>query len=525
MPDPATNESPATDASLRWSPAKPFRGKRGKGDSRRIAIDAGAQWIRGIACDRAAGRITVTKVADERWEDDGVRPDVRALLGLPGAPAIVALPRESVLVGRIELPSDDEAELRSMAHIALLRDYTIEGVECTGDFQRSAVAEQTTAVIAAGAARSRVQEACARVGAPAVRVSARVLGMLALVRTSDTLASGTTLALDFTPGSLECALVREGELLHSRGAGMAPVPGEQAVSAALVEFRRLMAALRTSIPGLALDRIVIAGERSLVASLAPQVASIAACSATRLDAHPRIAFASPDVRERACASCLPLAGLLLEDEHAVEHAGNAINLLHPTPQIDVAARARERMLMVVGAVVIAAIAGYTLGIRSWRTLEERHDDLLSKARNAEPVRLRFQRDELRARHIDAYKTVVPDWLAHFDALRRFAPDPSSVVLDSLTVQIDGTDIDYTEGGKMVAKPELRFVLDGEAKDRATADALRDTLVKEKGYTIGSSGADARGGRRLPYPFAYTLRTPNLTPPDPAKPSDAKGAQP
>jgi hypothetical protein len=64
---------------------------------------------------------------------------------------------------------------------------------------------------------------------------------------------------------------------------------------------------------------------------------------------------------------------------------------------------------------------------------------------------------------------------------------------------------------MTAAPELRFVLDGEARDRATADGLRDTLVKEKGYTVASTGADARGGRRLPYPFAYTLRTADLEP--------------
>jgi len=56
-----------------------------------------------------------------------------------------------------------------------------------------------------------------------------------------------------------------------------------------------------------------------------------------------------------------------------------------------------------------------------------------------------------------------------------------------------------------------FTLDGEAADRATADGLRDALVKDKGYALSSAGADARGGRRLPYPFAYTLRTGDLAP--------------
>ena len=84
------------------------------------------------------------------------------------------------------------------------------------------------------------------------------------------------------------------------------------------------------------------------------------------------------------------------------------------------------------------------------------------------------------------------------------------MLDELSAQLDDAEISYADG-KMASKPVLKFILDGEAKDRATADALRDSLVKEKNYTLTSSGADARGGRRLPYPFAYTVRTSDLEP--------------
>ena len=77
---------------------------------------------------------------------------------------------------------------------------------------------------------------------------------------------------------------------------------------------------------------------------------------------------------------------------------------------------------------------------------------------------------------------------------------------------------------MTATPTLRFTLDGEAADRATADGLRDALVKDKGYALSSAGADARGGRRLPYPFAYTLRTSDLAPRQPGE-SDAKSSAP
>jgi ferredoxin len=67
------------------------------------------------------------------------------------------------------------------------------------------------------------------------------------------------------------------------------------------------------------------------------------------------------------------------------------------------------------------------------------------------------------------------------------------------------------------------IVDGEAKDRATADSLRDALVKDKSYTLASTGADARGGRRLPYPFAYTIRTSDLAPKQAGAAEDDKSA--
>ena len=526
MPDAANNTNSAGSAlAEQWTRLMPRSSRRAKVDARKLAIDSGPTWSRALLVERSAGRLTIVRVCDESFAADADRTNARELLGVSGVPCVAALSREEALVGRIELPTDDEAELRGMARMALVRDYGVEGVETLSDFQRSSASNGTasgaTSVVVASAARARIDEASARAGAPVARVSVRALGMLALVRASDTMQQGTTLALDATRNGLECTLVRNGELQHSRGIALSGDTPERRVAQILVEFRRLIAALRSSPDGLALDRIVIAAEKQVAAELAPQVATIAGCSATRLDSHARVAFASPDVREQACASCLPLAGLLLEDDAAVEPSGDAIDLLHPTPLIDVAARTRQRILTIAGIMLIAAFGGWTFGARAWRNLDEQREDLLTKARNATPLRLRFKRDELKARHIEAYRDLAPSWLDHFDALRRFAPDPSSVVLDSLSAQLDNTEIGWVDTGKadqpvdkrfaMKATPELRFVLDGEARDRSTADALRDALVKEKGYTVASTGADARGGRRLEYPFAYTLRTPDLKP--------------
>lgn len=511
------------ESALRRLVPRGLLGRRPKLEPRTLAVESSATSLRAVAIERSAARITVVRACDERIVEGAPAPDCRAVLGLGPLPCVVALARDAALVGRIEFPTDDEAELRAMTRMALARDYAIEGVETLSDFQRSSATEASTGVTAAAAARARVDEAVGRAGAPVARVSVRVLGMLALVRSSDAMRDGTTLALDLVDGMLECTLIRDGEHLHSRGAQI-PREGDT-VARVLVEFRRLVAALRASPEGagdgLRLDRIVIAADRQIAAELAAQVAPIAGCAAMRLDAHPRIGFATPEVRELACASCLPLVGLLLEDSAAVEPTGDAVDLLHPTPPIDVAARVRQRVLIAAGLMTVAALGGWTLGARASGRFQAAHDDLLAKARNSNALRKRYTRDDFKVQHLELYRALAPQWLTHIDALRRFAPDPTVIVLDSLSAQLDGAEIDYVDTSKssasgaggfaLQAKPELRFVLDGEAADRTTADALRDALVKEKGYTVSSTGADARGGRRLEYPFAYTIRTADLGP--------------
>ncbi len=508
-----------------------------------MAVDFGGAAARVVQVERIAGRLSVSRAVEfmidaaaatqTRREDTSDVVDVLSATPVD-APAqldlaahgfsasdatqgcILALARESVLLGMVELPADDEAEVRSMARIALARDYAPEslearGLEALGDFQVVRKGAGRTTVIVAAAVSSRVHAAVARVTRPVARVGIRALGALALIRTHPTHCKGTTLFIDACADAVEFVVISNGELLHARGASLAAGDASVRATAIHVQLRRLLAALRTSMSSLVLDRVVIATDEGTGQLLHAQAATACACTVSMLHAHPLVDFPDVSARETVRAACWPLLGLLLEDEAALSANGGAIDLLHPTPLIDVAARTRQRVLMVAGALLIAALGGWTFGRQSWHALEERRDDLEQKARNALPELRRTKRDQLMLGHVEAYRALSPTWLDHLDALRRFAPDPSSVVLDGLSAQLANTDIEYSSSGKFVATPELKFILDGEAKDRTVADGLRDALVKEKSYTLGSTGADARGGRRLQYPFAYTVRTADLAP--------------
>ena len=109
MADPA----PTPSLRSRLTALKPAASKRRKVEARTLAIDGSATAVRALLCERAAGRITITRACELPIGADGERPDVRAAMGVVGVPCIVALSREESLLGRIELPTDDEAELET----------------------------------------------------------------------------------------------------------------------------------------------------------------------------------------------------------------------------------------------------------------------------------------------------------------------------------------------------------------------------------------------------------------------------
>ena len=486
-----------------------------------------------VRAEGAGGTGPLAITAFGRAEKGGVA-EALAAGSIATGPVVLALPRSDALLAIETLPSDDEAEMRDMARIAIARDGSADGVPSLGDFQVVARAPGETKVVLAVAPRAQATARAEAAGVPVARLAIRALGTAALLRASDALAKGLVIAVDLPASGCELVVVREGAFVHARSvevedgddeikagsAGSEAGAAETRAAAVALEFRRLLAALRAEDPAARPAKVVLLAAADTAAALARRLAPIAECPCERLESHPRVELRLGDAREAFRSEGWPLAGLLLEEGAP---AGGAVDLLHPVPPIDVAARTRQRVLAIAGLAIIAGMAGWTFGNMSWRALEERRDGLEEKARGALPELKRFKRDELKAKHLDALRTLAPSWLAHLDALRRFAPDQSLVVFDGMTAQLSGTEFEYGSDGRFTAKPELKFVLDGEAKDRATADALRDALVKEKGYTLGSTGADARGGRRLPYPFAYTLRTTDLAPKSPEQSAAPAGS--
>ena len=81
----------------------------------------------------------------------------------------------------------------------------------------------------------------------------------------------------------------------------------------------------------------------------------------------------------------------------------------------------QRVLLLLGLVLIAAFGGWTLGNRSLSTTRASNADLASKAKSALKEYHRNRRDGYRLEHLEAWTAINPDWLGHVESIRRFPP--------------------------------------------------------------------------------------------------------
>ena len=129
-----------------------------------------------------------------------------------------------------------------------------------------------------------------------------------------------------------------------------------------------------------------------------------------------------------------------------------------------------------------------------------------------PEVAQHQREFARFTHIREWEAVSPDWLDHVLYLEAMLPEPEQAVLDRWAGSLEFRGVEYDRREKEWSAPAaIGIVIDGEAVDRATADDVRERLVESAPYVTIASGADAPGGRRLPFGFSFRVRTLSLDP--------------
>jgi hypothetical protein len=480
--------------------------------------------------------------------------------GFPVGRAVIAVGREHVGLKRLSLPTTDPDELPQMTRLALLRDLPFDADSAVIDFVPLKRAEgehdHSTTVLAVAAPKKLIDYTAQWAGAAGLtieRIALRTTGSAALLAsigdsrspsqarmedgylTQPPVFGSALLGIDVVGEGVEFCVVGDGAIRFSRAAEV-PAPQDQLAmaDAVVTEARRTWMSYRAADdPGAAganpssqggvpaasagaagVSCAYIMGDRRVAEYAAGPLAQMLKIPVQVLREHPRAAAVeTPGQRDGQPGATdmdriWPLAGMLLEKELGMQ----PIDFLRPRRSPDLAARKRKRLLLAAAALVLVGGGLWTALRFDLRNLRS-EADRATALRNANTAEYdRVNRDRYKLAHLKQWEAVRVDWLEHAKFLAQAAPPPEQVVLDSWSGNVDFRGVTYDlRQSRWSAEHQTTIVIEGEARDRATADAFRELLTQNSTYTTTTAGADTRGGKRMPFGFTYRLLTRAPTP--------------
>jgi hypothetical protein len=493
-----------------------------------IAIEIGRSRVRAIRAQFKRGRLTVRQVLAAPFPDDlnletpkelgawlgdqlrtaGVTRGRGRGRGRSRGRVVVTLGRGLVSMKRLTLPTGDAHELADMTALAMQRDLAIDAAAMILDFVPIGPpggSQNSSTVLAVAAPRSLVdtmRQVVRSAGLDVHRIGLSALGAAALFAANDSGPGESVLIVDVGGESVELTLMNGGAVSVCR-CGDVPAPGDPlaVAEAVLTESRRTWMTANLVDGGAAPDRVVLMGSRKVCEYAAGPVSEMLGKPATSLAEHPRVI--GGDIELDGCWS---LIGALLE-HHPSLGGREILNLARPRRPPDTAAAKRRAWLMAAGFLVVAGLGLFTLARQNLRSLEQTARELTSAAAGGHVEYSRYSRDTYKLQHLRQWQSTHVDWLEHAEYLSRLSPPPDRIVLDSWTGTLDFNGVKYDRApNKWSAPHHVTIVIDGEARDRETADAFREALVRNSVYTTSTTGADAKGGKRMQFGFTYRLRT-------------------
>jgi len=481
-----------------------------------IAIDFGRRRLRALHAQRDGGILRVRNVIlkdvpDELNIDDAedygkwVGQTLREA-GFPRGRATIALAREHVGLKRIHLPTADELELPEMTRLAMQRELPFDAETAVIDFVPLATEENRTTVLAV-AAPQQILDHAVRIAKSARlrvdRISLRSMGAALILKHLGDEPRDAVLSVDVTTDSIEFCVVEDGTVRFSRAAELGEdVLLEDLADSVVTETRRTWMSYRIAEGSAEIRHVLVMGDPRVCKDVAVPLGQMLHVEAEVLSSHPLV-----DANDHDMTRVWPLVGLMLEPAHG----GQAIDFAHPRQAPNLTGERRKRMIYAAGAVLVLLLALWTFATRDLEQLEHRLAKAQSQQRELYPDYARFNRNGYKLRHLKHWEQVQVEWLDHLEHLTSLVPSddsyPPPLVLDSWRGQQRFNGVEFERrSGEWAAPMQVTITVEGEARDRPTADAFREALVRADIYAASSTGPDSAGGRRLPYGFIYRLRT-------------------
>jgi len=496
-----------------------------------MAIEIGRRRLRALLASRERGSVVIKRVLVEDVPADLATGDADALgawIGerltaakFPLGRTTVALAREHVGLKRLTLPSIDDNELPEMTRLALRRELPFDAEKAVIDFVPVERTDSHTTVMAVAVPEDVLETTRAVVKAAGLgieRIALRATGSAALLKRLVREGGASVLAVDVTGDGVEFCVVENGSIRFSRAAGVgsghatdeAPADAETVADTIVTETRRTWMSYRIVEDAADVGHVTVMGDADVTQLAAPLIGEMLSAEAHVIDHHPMVSSngASMDL-------VWPLAGLLLEGQR-----DETIDFARPRQTVDRGAVRRRRLVMAAGLAAVALFGAWTVGRHRIATMESQLEKLTDQRGRRLPDVARVQRDDARLAHLRRWESADVRWLEHVELLRGMLPPSDELVLDGWTGSVDFRGVRCDKKTKKWSAPkEVTIVLEGEARDRRDADALRQVLVENDWYTANSAGTDTAGGKRLPFGFTFRLSTAHGETPGDSSPVD------
>ena len=461
-----------------------------------VAIDLGHRRLRAVEAVVERGRATVARCVDIELPTevingtDAVRGAFVALAlrnaGIAADRATWTIVRDRLSFKRLVLPGAERDEIAGMVRLAMLREAAVSA-DAVVDFVP--IGAEAWAVAASAKEIAAVRAMAVAAGVAVERIAPRTFGTAYLLETLPAVDAraddndAPDAAIDLCGDAVELVVAGRDGLRATRGATVVDPDADASVT----EARRSWTGFRLQQPDQRPAAIDVIGPIIVATRVVAALAGDAGLPVSHLASHPDVTCKVDP------GAAWPLVGLLLEGARKRER----IDLANPRRAPDLAARRRMQLYAVVAIIGIAYAMGWTIGRKERGTIEARRTELRAKAEGALLEHRQFKRDELRARHIEAWTNADLPWLDSLAYIAGFAPDATRVVLTGWNGQALSDEATVAKDGTMKIPSEVRIAIDAEAADRATADALRESLVSKREFNVRPTSAEGKAGRRLP----------------------------
>ncbi|MDP6523968.1 MAG: pilus assembly protein PilM [Kiritimatiellia bacterium] len=338
-----------------------------------VAVEIGKDWLKIIQAEPARKGVSVSKLHLERIADDdpsladAISSVVRDLK-FPKIPVIVCLPRQTVTVRILKLPSTDPAEVADMVELQVGKQTPYSREEILSDYRVIGIGREgytcvMLAIVKRDVVRHRVN-VLEEAGLDVERISLSSEGVLNWC-TAAKLDPGDgrgTVLLDVDSFYTDLIVVQNGGVIFSRsiliGANQLLEEYNEWIDKFAGEIRRSLEICRGESPGIEFERMLISGAGPAIEGLSKDIGSRLDATAEPADSLQLVTRLpkTPSVRDPLYSpvSMTPLVGIALAPDNL------DFDLMPETVGLRKRLVSRSRVLTLLGILVMTVLVSLSM---------------------------------------------------------------------------------------------------------------------------------------------------------------------